>query len=175
MGPGREGCARDCEIGRRVIVTNPKKRVERMVDDQAMIDGIQKFLAQNATLTVGGKTMPIADIVKVFQDRIGTAKGVIDATAAKTAAVKVDRDERANTAKFVHTFIRLVQATFADAPDTLAVFHLEAPKTPKKTAKVKAEAAAKGVAKREAVKKAKETIDAPAATPTPAAPPKPTA
>lgn len=156
-------------------MTKPNTRAKRMADDQAKIDGIQKFLAQNATLTVGGKTMPVADVVKVFQDRIGTAQAALDAATAKVAAVKADRDERANTAKFVRTFDRLVQATFAEAPDTLAVFHLEAPKAPKKTARVKAEAAAKGVAKREAVKKAKAAIEEPAATPEPPAPPKPTA
>jgi hypothetical protein len=74
-------------------------RAVRLADDQKMIDAVQKFFASSATLTFGSQTMTPAEIVAVFQKRIQTAKAVVDADAVRTAAVKVDRDERATTRK----------------------------------------------------------------------------
>jgi hypothetical protein len=126
------------------------KRADRLAADQQLIDGTQKFLAQNATLTFGSQTMTPADIVAVFQKRIQTGKAVVDAEATRSAAVKADRDERAQTTKVVNAFRRYVLATFTESPDTLATFGLKARKVGKATVEVKAEAVTKSKATREA-------------------------
>jgi hypothetical protein len=130
--------------------TNQKKRGDRIAADQAMITGIQKFLAHLATLPVGGKTMTPADIIKVFQDRITTGQAAQTAEAARTAAVKADRDERTATAAFVQAFRRIVVGMFQQAPDTLAVFGVTAPKARKTKVATKAEAVVKNKATRAA-------------------------
>jgi cell division septation protein DedD len=152
-----------------------------MSADQAMIDGVRKFLAHLASLTVGSQTVTPADIVKVFQDRLDAGKAVQTADAARTAAVKVERDGRAKTAAFVQALRRIVLGTFQQSPDTLAVFGLKAPKVVKKKVDVKAAAVVKSKATRTARhttgKKAKLAIKGapPAATSGPTAPPAPPA
>lgn len=148
-----------------------------MTADQSMIDGVQKFLSHLASLTVGSQTLTPADLVQVFQDRLATGKAVQAADAARTAAVKADRDERAKTAALVRSLRRVVVGMFEQTPDTLAVFGLKAPKAAKKKVDVKAAAVVKSKATRTARhttgKKAKLAIKGtlPAAQSGPAAPP----
>jgi hypothetical protein len=131
-------------------MTNTKKRGDVIAGDQAMIDGITKFLAQLATLPVGGQNMTPADIVKVFQARIDAGKAAQAAEASRTAAVKADRDERAKTSAFMRAFRRIVLGMFQEAPDTLAIFGLKAPKARKPKVTTKAAAVAKNAATRKA-------------------------
>jgi hypothetical protein len=121
-----------------------------MSADQAMADGVQKFLAQLASLPVGSRIVTPADIVKVFQDRIDAGKALKTAEAARTAAVKADRDVRAQTSVFVQACRRVVQGMFFESPDTLAAFGLKAPKAAKKKVAVKAAAVVKSKATRTA-------------------------
>jgi hypothetical protein len=145
-------------------------RALRLASDQAMVTGIQKQFAQNATLTFGSQTMTPAALVQVFQNRIASGNAVIQADTARTTAVKADTDLRASTGKTVNAFRRFVLATYSESPDTLATFALTVPKTAKPTAAVKAEAQAKSKATRAAHKAAK-TATAPAAgTPSEPAP-----
>jgi len=130
------------------------KRNDRIAGDEAMIAGVQKFFAQFATLPVGATNVTPADIVKVFQDRIDKATAAQTAEAARTAAVKADRDERASTDSFVKALRRIVLGMFEAAPDTLAVFGLKPPKARK--TKVATKAAA--VAKNKATRKARGTV-----------------
>jgi hypothetical protein len=124
------------------------KRSDRIAADQAMINGVQKFLAQFATLPVEGKNMTPTDIVTVFQGRIGTATNAQTADAARTTAVKADRDERANTAATTASVRRIVLGMFNANPDTLAVFGLKALKAAKPTVATKSAAVAKNKATR---------------------------
>ena len=133
--------------------TITKKRSVRIAEDQAMIDGTQKLLAQIATLLVGDANMAPADIVKVFQDRIDAAKAALAADAARASAVKEDRDTRAQTSAVVQAFRRLVLAMFK-SPDKLALFGLKPPKA--KVLKVATKAAA--VAKNKATRAARGTV-----------------
>jgi hypothetical protein len=134
-----------------VIMANVNnKRNDRVTADQKLIDGTQKFLAQFATLPVGGTNMAPADIVKALQDRIDKATAAQTAEAARTAAVKADHDERANTAAFVLALRRIVLGMFQANPDTLAVFGLKAPKARKTKVATKAAAIAKNKATRTA-------------------------
>ena len=160
--------------------TTTKTRAERLAGDQAMIDGIQKIFAQNATLTFGSQTMTPGALVAIFQNRITAGKAVVTAETARTTAVKADRDGRASTGKTVNAFRRFVLATFTESPDTLAAFNLTVPKTAKTTVAVKAEAKTKSKATR-AARKPASTSTAPttgtasAPAPVAAAPTKPTA
>ena len=170
-------------------MTTSNKRSDVIAADQSMIDGINKFLAQIASLPIGRQTMTPADIVKVFQERLDAGKAVQTAQAAHVAAVKADRDLRVKTAATVQSVRRIVLGMFAQTPDNLAIFGLTAPKVAKKKVVVKATAVAKSKATRTARntlgKKAKlaikgtvpagktEPVQTPAtpAAPTPPAPP----
>src|SRR5260370_27559189 len=93
-------------------------RNAKMFGDQKMIDGIQKFLMQFASLPVGSQTVTPAEIVKVFQDRLDAGKAVLAAEAARTTAVKADKDKPRQTAAFAQSFRRMAPRIFAQAPDT---------------------------------------------------------
>jgi hypothetical protein len=127
-------------------------RVQHLADDQKLIAGVQKYLSQFASLPVGSQTVTPTDIVKVLQGRIDAGNAAVVADAARTAAVKVDRDERDKTAIFVSSLCRMVVGMFSQSPDTLAAFGLHAPRAGKKTAQTKATAAAKSKATRSAHK-----------------------
>ena len=162
---------------------NTNRRSDRIAADQAMIDGFTKFLMQAPPFTVGSQTLTPAAIVQLFQDRINASDAVLPTEAARTAAVKAERDERATTAPLVRSIRRMVLAMYEQSPDKLAFFGIQAPKPGKKTAQAKATAAAKGKATRAARhtmgsrQKKRVTGNAPAASsaPEPAAPTKPNA
>jgi hypothetical protein len=150
-----------------------------------MIEAIHKYLSQPqfATMTVGSQTVKPADIVTILQDRIDAGKAALTADAARTAAVKADRDKRAQSAALLSSFRRMIQGMYTQSPDTLAAFGLKAPRAGKKTVETKATALVKGKATR-ALRhtlgaKQKKAIKgtAPTATsgpaPVPATPPKP--
>ena len=168
------------------MTTTSNKRSDQLAADQAMIDGVTKFLMSIASLPVGSQVMTPAGIIQVFQDRITSGKAAIAAEAARVAAVKADKDERAKTSAFVRAFRRIVLGMFSESPDTLAVFKLKAPKAGKKTVQVKAEALAKGKATRSArhtmgskqkkgVKGGTDPTANSGSAPAPASPTKPTA
>ncbi len=124
------------------------KRSDKLAADQAMVDGTQKFLAKLAPLPVGSRMMTPDEIVQIFQDRLATGKAVLAAEAARTAAIKADKDKRQSTAVFERSFRRMVQGMFSQSPDTLAIFGLKPLKAAKKTVETKATAVAKNKATR---------------------------
>jgi hypothetical protein len=132
------------------MTTKSNKRSDQVAADQAMIDGIQKFLSQLASMPVGSQNMTPADIVKVFQARVDAGKAVQTANAARITAVKANKDERQKTSAFVQAFRRIVVGMFLQSPDTLAVFNLTAPKAAKRTVATKSAAVAKSKATRTA-------------------------
>jgi hypothetical protein len=136
------------------MTTKAQTRNGQLNADQKLIDGTEKFLAKYPELPVGSQSMATADIVKVFQGRISTSKAVLAADAARTAAIKADRDERNKTSAFAQAFRRMVVGMFFQSPDTLATFGLKAPKVVKKTVETKSTA----VAKSEATRKARHTM-----------------
>ncbi|HZU84945.1 MAG TPA: hypothetical protein VE987_18570 [Polyangiaceae bacterium] len=131
-------------------MSTSQNRVSLLAADQKMVDAVQKHLSQFASLPVGSQSVSPADIVKVFEDRLTAGKAAVAAEAARTAAVKANRDKRAQTAAFVSSFKRIVQGMFSQSPDTLAEFGLKAPKASKKTVAVKSAALAKNKATRTA-------------------------
>ena len=130
------------------MTTQSNKRSDQIAADQAMINGVQKFLSQLTSITVGSQSVTPAAIVQVFQARISAAQAVVTTTAARTAAVKTNLDERANTLAFVQALRRIVVGMFQESPDTLAVFNLTAPKAGKKSVATLATAVAKSKATR---------------------------
>jgi hypothetical protein len=174
-------------------MTTSTKRSDKVADDQAMIDGVQKFLAKLVQLPVGSQMMTPDQIVQIFKDRLAAGQAVIAAEGARSAAIATDKDKRASTASFVRSLRRMLQGMFSASPDTLAVFHLTPVKAPKRTVATKSAAVALSKATRAARgtkgKKQKAQIKgtvvpatdtapapspaAPAPTPTPAPKPAP--
>jgi hypothetical protein len=160
-------------------------RTTLLAADQKMVDGIQKHLGQLASVSIGSQPSTTTDMVKVFQDRIAAANAAVTAAAARAAAVKANRDKRAETSAFVSSLKHVVQGMFSQSPDTLADFGLKAPKAGKKTVAVLATAVAKSKATRAARhtmgSKQKEGVKgtipgaSPAPAPSPTAAPAPTA
>jgi hypothetical protein len=133
-----------------IMSSNKNSREHQQAADQGMVDGITKHKAAlPASFPVGAKSFTPDDVSNLLQERITTAKAVVTADANRTAAVKADRDKRAETKLVVDTFRRLVIVLFLQSPDTLADFSLKAPKVPQKTSATKAKAASKGKATRE--------------------------
>jgi hypothetical protein len=159
-------------------------RIGRRAADQLLIDGIQTHMSELTSMIVGSQTLAPADIVALLQKRLDTAKAADEANAARTAAVKLERDTRAESKALMASLRRLVVAMYTHSPATLAAFGLSAPKVGKPDARTKADAVAKAAATRKARhtmgKKQKQAIkgslpgdeSAPVA-PTTAATPKP--
>ncbi|MGD0523966.1 MAG: hypothetical protein ABSE49_02415 [Polyangiaceae bacterium] len=155
-------------------------RADVLAADQNLIDGIQKNTAKlPASFPVGSVTTTPADMVTVLQGRITTGKAVIQAEAARTAAIQTDDATRAQSQTKVSAFRRIIIAMFLQSPDVLGDFGLAAPKPPLKTAETKAAAATKAAATRKLLgtkgpqqKKAAKAAAAAAATaPAPTAAP----
>jgi hypothetical protein len=130
--------------------TQVKKRSDQIAADQALLAGVQKFLVQYPSLTVGSQSMTSAAIVTALQNRINANQAVQTAEAARTAAVKANQDERAQSATFEQGLRQVVQGMFSQSPDSLAVFGLKPRKSTKKTVATKTEAVAKNKATRAA-------------------------
>ena len=131
-------------------MTTLNRRTDRITADQKMIVGTQKHVASLPSLPVGSQTLAPTDIVKVYQDRVTAAQASETAHAAFTAAVKADRDKRAQTASLTAAYKRIVLGMFAESPDTLADFGLVPLKKGTRTVATKAGAIAKNKATREA-------------------------
>jgi hypothetical protein len=131
-------------------MSTSNKRSDQIAADQAMIAGIQKFLAQNAQLTVGSQTMTPAAIIQVYQNRISTNQAAQTADASRIAAVQANKAERASTAAITGSVRQMVLAMYSQSPDTLAVFLLKPRKASVRTPAEKALAAARAKATREA-------------------------
>src|SRR5262249_22469998 len=97
-----------------------------------------------------------------------SGKTVLEAEAARAAAIKADKDRRAQTRGMALAFKRLFIAMFAQQPDVLGDFALQAPKHAAKTAAGQAPAAVKAKATRDLLapkgrRQTKEALQAAAA------------
>jgi hypothetical protein len=127
-----------------------RKRSDQIAADQAMIAGIQKFLPQNAPLTLGSQSTTPAAIIQVYRDRIAANQAAQTAEASRAAAVKANRDTRASTTAITESFRLMVLAMYSQSPDTLSVFLMKPRKASVRTPAQKALAAARAKATREA-------------------------
>jgi hypothetical protein len=125
-------------------------RNERIAADQALLAGVQKFLASYPSLPVDGQMMTLTGIVQLLQDRINASQAAQAAEAAHVAAVKAESDVRAKTAASQSSLRQIVQGMFSGSPDNLAVFGLKPRKASSETATTRAAAAVKAKATRKA-------------------------
>ena len=131
------------------MTTKNSSRDDRLAADQGMVDGIQKNQAKlPASFPMEGGTQTLQGVSQVFQERVATGKAVIVADNAQSAAIKDDRDKRAQTRGTALAFKRLLIALFAQEPDVLGDFAVDAPKKAQRSAADKAKAAEKGMATR---------------------------
>ena len=118
--------------------------------DQLMSAGTKQHLANVISLSVAGESMTPAQIAQLFDDRVASTQTVQTAAAAHTAAVKANRDKRAQTASKVKAYTSIVRGMFGESPDTLAAFGLTPRKVAQKSAATKTIAAQKAKATRKA-------------------------
>jgi uncharacterized membrane protein YgcG len=147
-------------------------RQRRITADQQLIAGVQQFLAQLGTLTLGSQKMAPADIVKAIQGRIDASNAAVKAAAALVAALQAEKAELTGTAILVSSLRALVLGMYAPSPEVLAVFGVVPRKRTAPSAATKAAAAAKSLATRKARgtlgKKQKQKIHGNVAAPAPA-------
>jgi hypothetical protein len=125
-------------------------RQARITADQQLIAGVQQYLAQLGTLTVGSQKMAPADIVKAIQGRIDASNAAVKADAAHVAALQAETTELTGTAILVSSLRTLVMGMYSPSPDVLAAFGLVPRKRTEPSAATKAAAAAKSRATRKA-------------------------
>jgi hypothetical protein len=125
-------------------------RNQQIAADQALIAGVQKFLASYPSLSVDGQTMTPTAIVQFLQDRINASQAAQAAEAARTAALKDESDVRAKTTAPRQSLRQMVQGMYSGSPDDLAVFGLKPKKASSETATTRAAAAVKAKATRKA-------------------------
>jgi hypothetical protein len=138
-----------------------------------------------------GKSYTADALELLFQSCVDTETQAVQATVAKTTAVKQARDTAAQVRPVARAFKKAVLAAYGADPTALADFELKPPKQPVKTPAVKDAAAKKAKATRVALgtkgpkqkKEAKAKLAAssangpaaPATTPAPAETPAPVA
>lgn len=118
--------------------------------DQKMAAGIKKYLSNVPSLSVAGQDMTPAQLAQLFDERAASTQAVQAATAARTTAVKANRDNRAKTASVVSAFVNIVRGMFSTSPSTLAEFGLTPRKVSQKSTTTKKVAVLKALATRAA-------------------------
>jgi len=132
----------------KTIMATKNNRANSLDQDTQLIAGVHQHL-MNQSFIVGDKPCTAQQVIDVFQSRITTGRAAVSGKAAWQAAVKADREQRAQTAVFVRAFRNIVQGMFHD-PSTLADFGLSPRKSTKKTVETKSVAIAKNKATRTA-------------------------
>jgi hypothetical protein len=128
-------------------------RINRVVADQALIDGFTKHADALSALTVGGAPVKVADVIAALKAEIAAENAVAPARAAWEGTVLAARDQRAKTKVALKGVKQSLQLIFAGQVETLADFGLHPPKVRAPlTPQQKAAAAAKAKATRAARK-----------------------
>ena len=143
-------------------------KVSRQAQLSALVAGIQKRMSGVSSITLGGVTVPVADMVKLFQTDIDEMKASAKAKADYLAQVQTERTMRAKVNPTLRQFKNYVLATFGDTQDAISVledFGLKPRKTAKLTAEQKAEAQGKAKATRKARGTSSTTAKAEGSTP----------
>src|SRR5437016_3186573 len=122
-------------------MTTSNNRKSSLDQDSHLIAGVQKHL-MNQSFIVGDKPCTVQEVIDLLQSRVTTGLAAVSGKAAWQAAVKTDRDQRAQTGVFVRALRAIVQGMFHD-PSTLADFGLSPRKSTKKSVETKATAIAK--------------------------------
>jgi hypothetical protein len=130
---------------------NKTDRTTRQVNDQKLIDGLNKHSSTLSSLVIGGQSYTTAAIIGLLQGRIATANSATNVHATWQAAVQADREERTKTKPFVSGLRQALKVAFAGSVEELTAFGLKAAKArAPRTPEQKAAAAAKAKATRAA-------------------------
>jgi hypothetical protein len=114
------------------------------------IAGLKKHYA-GQTLMLDGKSYTADALGLLFQSCVDAEAGAVQATVAKTTAVKQARDSAAQARPVARALKKAVLAAYGGDPTTLADFDLQPPKQAVKTPAVKQAAAVKAKATRKAL------------------------
>jgi hypothetical protein len=133
-------------------MSKPKNKINRMVVDQKLIDGVQKHCA-GAPLVLADKTFTTAEVVAFLQKRIDAAGPVETARAAWMNLADAEKATVAETQKYVAALRALVKAMFGTNVATLTDFGIAL----RKQAAPKAETTALKVARSKATRAARHT------------------
>src|SRR5258708_38989891 len=109
----------NCPTGEPHMATTTNKKTV-LEQDKQMIEGTQQHLS-NQTVIVGDNPYTAQQIVDVYQGRVTKSLAAATAKADWQAAVKADREERAQTGLFTRAFRNIVLGMF-HSPSTLANF-----------------------------------------------------
>jgi hypothetical protein len=124
--------------------------LQQLAADQQLADGLTQNAAAVGTIQIDGKPQTAATIAQVLLGRVATAKAVETTRTVWQAAVKANKEERANTREFVLQVRQALIVAFASNVEMLGRFGL----SPRKKAAVKPEtkvvAATKAAATRQA-------------------------
>jgi hypothetical protein len=134
----------------RTIVVTINNRTLNQASDELLIDGLNKHAATIAFLFIAGQKWLVPDVVKKLQDLVTAATNVRTTRAAWQAAVKADKELRADNLQFAGDVKQTIQAMFSGDIETLAAFGLKARKRKKAKPATKVAAAAKAKATRTA-------------------------
>ena len=130
--------------------TKAGNQAETLAQLQALISGLQKQLP-SGQFTLVSTAYTTATLVTALQGTVATLTAVTAAHAALKVALAAYDTEDAKMGPVILALRRILQSMYADAPDTLALFGLEARKVPApRTVEEKAIAAAKARATRAA-------------------------
>jgi len=149
--PYRRACARPREEDIHLSITTTSKAVTQagtLAQLQALILGLQKQLP-GGQFTLLSTVYTTATLVTALQGTLTALTAVTAAHAALKVTLAAWNTEEAKMAPVILALRRILQSMYADAPDTLAVFGLEARKVPApRTLAQKAATAAKAKATR---------------------------
>ncbi|HEY3821893.1 MAG TPA: hypothetical protein VGL81_32225 [Polyangiaceae bacterium] len=113
--------------------------------------GAQKRFPAGSSLSIGGVTLTLADIVTKLTSFAAMRTDVATARAALQAKIAAENAQTTVMRAFINAFVKFVRANFGNQSDVLADFGLEPEKAPTPlTVEQKAAAAAKREATREA-------------------------
>lgn len=115
-----------------------------------LIAGLEKHYA-GQSLMLDARSYTVDALRLLFQSCVDDEKGAVQATVAKTAAIKKARDSAAQVRSVAKALKKAVIAAYGADPTTLADFDLTPPREGVKTPAVKEAAAVKAKATRKAL------------------------
>jgi len=130
--------------------TKAVTQADTLAQLQALITGLQKQLP-SGSFTLASTVYTTAALVTVLQGTVAKLLAVTTAHAALKVALAAYDAEKATTDPVILALRRTLESMYVNAPDTLAVFGMEARKAPvPRTAAEKAASAVKAEATRKA-------------------------
>lgn len=134
----------------RVVVANDMKSSSKgkyRVEAQAIVLGLKKHCSKQ-TITVNGEGVQVAEIIKLFDESLAAIDETAKAESQWHHALQRERAKLALVKPMIPLLRTFVSNQFGVGSPTFAEFGFQVPKVGRKSAAVKARAAAKQVATR---------------------------